>query len=131
MSECYLTDRVKEMHDQCACRVSCSTFRASYRACGITDCGLSNHIGWSHSSVLNSRAINYVCRIKQKKLIWSTYDNCECKAVLLIDANNAFHSLNNLHKIQSLYLPVATILINTYSTVYVYRADYHHLFKGT
>ena len=45
------------------------------------------------------------------------FDDDECEAVILVDANNAFNSLNRsvaLHNIQYVCPPFAPILINTY-----------------
>ena len=45
------------------------------------------------------------------------FDDSRCDAVILVDANNAFNSLNRdaaLHNIQYICPPFAPILINTY-----------------
>ena len=45
------------------------------------------------------------------------FDSTECEAALLMDAMNAFNSLNHqvaLHNIRCLCSPIATILVNSY-----------------
>jgi hypothetical protein len=47
----------------------------------------------------------------------TAFDSYDTEAVLLVDATNAFNSLNRqvaLHNIRRLCPPLATILINTY-----------------
>ncbi len=47
----------------------------------------------------------------------SAFESDDCKAVLLVDATNAFNALNRmvaLHNIRRICPPIATILINSY-----------------